>query len=150
MTDHEPPRDELLQPSLSAGATEADPPYNIFYALLPGLIGGPPAVTIAMVLIARRLNAARSVIVAIIAIGVLALVIAAVVIDREPDLTAGSIFRVAAVITYAAQFPLLVRRFRSWQLRGKDTAPFVGAGFGLAIAGALVCGVLGASVAVGE
>ena len=150
MTDDESPRDDLLQPSLSGVALETSAPYNLFCAIVPGIIGGPPAVTIAMALISWQLRASKAVMGVIIAIGVAAFVAAAVVIHQESHVTSGSVFRVAAVITYAAQFPLLVRRFRSWQLRGKDIESFVGPGIGLAIGGAFLCALIGAYASAGE
>lgn len=149
MVDHEPRHDDLFEPSLASGSAETAPPYNLYYALVPGIIGGPPAVTIAMVLIARRLRASRVVIAAIIAVGVAAFVAAGIVVAQGADASSGSTFRAAAVISYAAQFPFLIGRFRSWQLRGKDTAPFVGLGLGLALGGLLVIAVVAAVIEAG-
>lgn len=140
MSDQFAPHDDLFTPSLAGSVDDRDAPFNIGYALVPGLLGGPIAVTVALLVSAYRLRAGRLVLVAIAAAGVLALVGAMVLITRDPDI-GGSAFRYAALGAYLAQGALVVRRFRSWSLRGRDTSPFIVPGLALTALGAVVDGV---------
>jgi hypothetical protein len=140
MSDRPSLHDDLFQPVLSADLAVPRPPYHVSRVVLAAL-GGPPAVTIGMLVIARRLRSGGPVLATIVASGLLVTGgLAFAVATVDPGDAVGSVlfFALAAMILYTAQLSLVLRRFRSWQLRGTVPARFAAAG-PLSVAGALVC-----------
>lgn len=128
--------DDLFKPSLGTARDIQPAPYNLFAAVVPGFIGGPIAVTMGMAVIAHRLRVSRLDLIGLVTLGVAGELVVLVAITRQGEVT--RLFQAAAFGVYLLQYLIVSSRFRAWQLRGRETSSFFGAGLVFALIGLLI------------